>query len=228
MIIDNFNSIIYDLIIFYNSLNLFGIILLAVIVATIILLFVLIISILRRKYKLKNQIKEKVSNSLVVTKEVKPISVNQLKEDILNNNLTDIVEQTAKRNIVKLDDITKKIEQDMEMKNIILTSFEEEQEENSIISYDELLEKTTKLSLNTIKQQMNEDKNVEISPVVEEPKKTINSPLILPTHDINEDVKMLKNDDNLEKIQKFDTKNVVIKKDIEFLKELKDLKRNLD
>lgn len=47
----------------------------------------------------------------------------------------------AKKGIVDLESITKNIERDYKPANVELTSYEQEQEQNAIISYEELLKK---------------------------------------------------------------------------------------
>lgn len=55
------------------------------------------------------------------------------KEDIMSSELK------SKRDMIDLERITKNIEKDYKPTNINLTSYEQEQEDNAIISYQELL-----------------------------------------------------------------------------------------
>jgi len=237
MIKDYLNSTIHDFIVFYSSLNLFGIILFYSII-TIIITIIILIGLLAKNRNFTKSNKE--LNNLPIMEDIKSTVVNQIKDNNLSNNLVTAVNQTelVNRDIINLDDITKKMEQDIENKNIILTSFEEEQEENSIISYDELLQKTIKLPLDDINQHANEEvKKTEINYsnsyeeklITQEEKKFTSSPLISPVHGVKQDRNILiDNNDYLEKTLSIRGLSSEIKKNDEFLKALKDLKNNLD
>lgn len=64
------------------------------------------------------------------------------KEDIMSSELK------SKRDMIDLERITKNIEKDYKPTNINLTSYEQEQEDNAIISYQELLNSKDKSHVN--------------------------------------------------------------------------------
>lgn len=64
------------------------------------------------------------------------------KEDIMSSELK------SKRDMIDLERITKNIEKDYKPANINLTSYEQEQEDNAIISYQELLNSKDKNHVN--------------------------------------------------------------------------------
>lgn len=64
------------------------------------------------------------------------------KEDIMSS------EAKSKRDMIDLERITKNIEKDYKPTNINLTSYEQEQEDNAIISYQELLNSKDKNHVN--------------------------------------------------------------------------------
>lgn len=64
------------------------------------------------------------------------------KEDIMSS------EAKSKRDMIDLERITKNIEKDYKPANINLTSYEQEQEDNAIISYQELLNSKDKNHVN--------------------------------------------------------------------------------
>jgi len=64
------------------------------------------------------------------------------KEDIMSSELK------SKRDMIDLERITKNIEKDYKPTNINLTSYEQEQEDNAIISYQELLNSKDKNHVN--------------------------------------------------------------------------------
>lgn len=69
-------------------------------------------------------------------------------------------EQRAKLDMLELEAITKNIEKDYKPINIELTSYEQEQENNAIISYDELV---SNKSANQIKYDDSYQSNLDIS-----------------------------------------------------------------
>ena len=56
------------------------------------------------------------------------------------------VEEKSKKTMIDLDRITANIERDYKPLNIELTSYEQEQEENAVISYEELKNKSTNVT----------------------------------------------------------------------------------
>lgn len=78
------------------------------------------------------------------------------KEKIMENN---------KKNMVDLEAITKNIERDYKPLNIELTSYEQEQEKNAIISYDELVSTINNSNVVYDDRFKNEDDSVNIKKV---------------------------------------------------------------
>ena len=56
------------------------------------------------------------------------------------------IEEKSKKTMIDLDKITANIERDYKPLNIELTSYEQEQEENAVISYEELKNKSTNVT----------------------------------------------------------------------------------
>lgn len=121
------------------------------------------------KIEIKEEQKENTKTDIVETKETLIKS-----EKPVEKETEEIVEVVSKK--TSLDDITKLIEDTLESEPINLTKFEEDQEENAIISYDELvkragakkiiykceednmldtIDKKETISENTIKQEIN-------------------------------------------------------------------------
>ena len=78
------------------------------------------------------------------------------KEKIMENN---------KKNIVDLEAITKNIERDYKPLNIELTSYEKEQEQNAIISYDELVSNAKNNNVVYDDRYQNKDDSINIKKV---------------------------------------------------------------
>ncbi len=214
---DILNSIIHDFITFYGSLSPLGLIIFYSTLSIIVILIIVLGIIERNRHF--NEAKE--DRLPVITDNVDNIIKEEAEELKEASEHPDIVEDIAKRNIVNIDHIAKRMEEDQENKNISLTSFEEDQEKNSIISYEELLSKTTKLNPDEIKQKMNEHKPTLET---EDDKKFSNSPLLSPVYGIkNEHTKL--NEDNNKKTDNIQSK---LGNNSEFLKALKELKDKLD
>lgn len=158
-----------------------------------------------------------------------------------------VTEEEAKK---KLDDAYEKLSNDEEL--ITHTNFENEQEEKSIISYDELIrvsndiderndlllkdEGTEPITLEELykkhlENQESESENKLDNPIFidEEPKKFKNSEVISPVFGVYKNVVKTKySDEELEKTVNLDDLEAEIRKTEEFLKELKKLKNKLD
>ena len=156
-------------------------------------------------------------------------------------------EEEAKK---KLDDAYEKLSNDEEL--ITHTNFENEQEEKSVISYDELIrvsndiderndlllkdEGTEPITLEELykkhlENQESESENKLDNPIFidEEPKKFKNSEVISPVFGVYKNVVKTKySDEELEKTVNLDDLEAEIRKTEEFLKELKKLKNKLD
>lgn len=166
-----------------------------------------------------------------------------LEEDIIN--IIDVEESnnTSKSN---LEDLLGKMQQDLENKNTdFIKSFEDEQEEKSIISYQELLAANKKTNNTPI-----ENENIETVEINENEKKFKNSDFISPIYGrVNKEVnypkipsfKQKTKEDIKEEIVILDeeTKNVSkqisveriekeIKRSEQFLQALKDFRKNLE
>lgn len=114
---ENFNN-------FYNKLNEAGQLIFWIVVILVVILFILLIIVLQQK-----SISKKLVNEYAPKMEPKQTNVDAETLDIdLENEKT--------RN---LKEITDKLQAVIDSKAIPLTSFEEDQEENSIISYKELM-----------------------------------------------------------------------------------------
>lgn len=114
---DNFNN-------FYNKLNEAGQLIFWIVVILVVILFILLIIVLQQK-----SISKKLVNEYAPKMEPKQTDLDTETLDIdLENEKT--------RN---LKEITDKLQAVIDSKAIPLTSFEEDQEENSIISYKELM-----------------------------------------------------------------------------------------
>lgn len=70
-----------------------------------------------------------------------------------------------KKNVVDLEAITKNIERDYKPLNIELTSYEQEQEDNAIISYDELVSSINNNNVVYDDRFKNEDDTINIKKV---------------------------------------------------------------
>lgn len=158
-----------------------------------------------------------------------------------------VTEEEAKK---KLDDAYEKLSNDEEL--ITHTNFENEQEEKSVISYDELIrvsndiderndlllkdEGTEPITLEELykkhlENQESESENKLDNPIFidEEPKKFKNSEVISPVFGVYKNVVKTKySDEELEKTVNLDDLEAEIRKTEEFLKELKKLKNKLD
>ena len=158
-----------------------------------------------------------------------------------------VTEEEAKK---KLDDAYEKLSNDEEL--ITHTNFENEQEEKSVISYDELIrvsndiderndlllkdEGTEPITLEELykkhlENQESESENKLDNPIFidEEPKKFKNSEVISPVFGVYKNVVKTKySDEELEKTVNLDDLEAEIRKTEEFLKELKKLKNRLD
>lgn len=158
-----------------------------------------------------------------------------------------VTEEEAKK---KLDDAYEKLSNDEEL--ITHTNFENEQEEKSVISYDELIrvsndiderndlllkdEGTEPITIEELykkhlENQESESENKLDNPIFidEEPKKFKNSEVISPVFGVYKNVVKTKySDEELEKTVNLDDLEAEIRKTEEFLKELKKLKNKLD
>lgn len=225
MIIDSYiGSIIDNLFAFYNNLNVLGLTLFYSFIILLIVLIILLGIIERnRHFEIKHN-----------TKSILPVVVNTKKDNIEvigmdDNKYRDIVEDVANRNIVNINSIAKKMEEDLGgNKNINLTDFEEEQEAKSIISYEELLDKTARFKADDIKKEFNNSMQRDLNNVNNEDKKFANTPLISPVYGVKQDQYNNQENNKVERTLNINSINNEINKNDDFLKALKDLKNKLD
>ena len=209
----------------YNNLM----IIIAIIVAIVIALIIIFII-------------EKVQrnrNSFDVIEKYEPSSNVYYKDNV--------TEEEAKK---KLDDAYEKLSNEEEL--ITHTNFENEQEEKSVISYDELIkvsndiderndlllmdEGTEPITIEELykrhlEEQESENNDKLDNPVFidEEPKKFKNSEVISPVFGVYKNVVKTKyTDEELEKTVNLEDLEVEIRKTEDFLRELKKLKNKLD
>jgi hypothetical protein len=234
MIIDNyFKFAIDNFLIFYNNLNVLGLILFYCFILLLVILIILL-GILERNRHFDSQ-----KNKLIL-----PTIINKNNEDIEvigdeHNKNSDDVKEIANHNVANIDSIAKKMEEDLGNKNIHLTDFEEDQEAKSIISYDELLEKTTKLKADDIQKGLTDNiikKEIDVdNNRLNSERRFTNTPLISPVYGVKTDQynqnqysNKEENNNSLEKTLNMNTLSNEIKKNDEFLKALKDLKNKLN
>lgn len=211
----------------YNNLM----IIIAIIVAIVIAL--IIIFIIEKVQRNRNSFD-------VVVEKYEPSSNVYYKDNV--------TEEEAKK---KLDDAYEKLSNE-EDELITHTNFENEQEEKSVISYDELIrvsndiderndlllkdEGTEPITIEELykrhlEEQESENKDKLDNPVFidDEPKKFKNSEVISPVFGVYKNVVKTKyTDEELEKTVNLEDLEVEIRKTEDFLKELKKLKNKLD
>lgn len=149
------------------------------------------------------------------------------------NEKFELIEEESDSNNIGV--IAKRIEEEIENDVINLTNFEEKQEEESIISYEELIQKARENPENNVNQV---DTNIK-----EETSKFVNTPVISPIFGYTEEtakkekakeyIRQIidKNETLLEEPIKETIKpieNNIIKQKEEFLEALKKLKNNLN
>lgn len=188
------------------------------------------------KIETKEEPKENDKIDIVETKETSIKSMQPVKEES-----EEVIEVVSKK--TSLDDITKLIEDTLESEPINLTKFEEDQEENAIISYDELVkragakkiiykceedsildivDKKETISENTIKQEVTKpSKKFQASKVI--------SPVFGVQKEKEEKDEVLETFIDLEEFS-FDKSNSKNEdeKDVEFLTSLKEFRSGLD
>lgn len=205
------NSFIDNFLKFYTNLNPFGLLIFYGLILIMVLIIVL----------------------LIVLKGSNKVSTKQLNKN--NDNIELIGDDDSLNNIGV---IAKKIEAEIDNNVINLTGFEEEQEESSIISYDELVNKIKPDASETIETITEEE---------ETPKKFVTTPVISPIFgyteetakkerakeyirqitDINEVKPEPIPNEPIKQINTLTSSNEVEKGE-NFLRALKDLKSNLN
>ncbi len=247
----NFNSILY---MFSNMDSSSQVLLFLIILVSLMLISILVINYITKKKNdkiLKGiSVKKKISTISqkidTANKDIKPL-VNLKKEnkevpikEVKKQEVEEVVKVVPKK--TSIDDITKLIEDTLEKEPINLTEFEEDQEENAIISYDELVKRAGSQKivykceevevLNELEPEK-EEQIEQIEKIEEEPKKFKASKVISPIFGIQKEKEekdeVLESFIDLEEF-KFDKKNDEIEetKNLEFLTSLKEFRSNLE
>ena len=94
-------------------------------------------------------------NSLEINNNV-PVDMNNDVEEIKNEAITEEYNDEDGE-LLDLESLTKKLEEEKEHERINFTEYEKDQEEKAIISYDELLQKKNKYAINYEKEEMIDD-----------------------------------------------------------------------
>ena len=247
----NFNSILY---MFSNMDSSSQVLLFLIILVSLMLVSILVINYITKKKNdkiLKGvSLKKKISTISqkidTANKDIKPL-VNLKKEnkeipikEVKKQEVEEVVKVVPKK--TSIDDIAKLIEDTLEKEPINLTEFEEDQEENAIISYDELVKRAGSQKivykceevevLNELEPEK-EEQIEQIEKIEEEPKKFKASKVISPIFGIQKEKEekdeVLESFIDLEEF-KFDKKNDEIEetKNLEFLTSLKEFRSNLE
>lgn len=247
----NFNSILY---MFSNMDSSSQVLLFLIILVSLMLVSILVINYITKKKNdkiLKGvSVKKKISTISqkidTANKDIKPL-VNLKKEnkevpikEVKKQEVEEVVKVVPKK--TSIDDITKLIEDTLEKEPINLTEFEEDQEENAIISYDELVKragsqkivyKCEEVEVLNELENRKEEQIEQIEKLEEEPKKFKASKVISPIFGIQKEKEekdeVLESFIDLEEF-KFDKKNDEIEetKNLEFLTSLKEFRSNLE
>ena len=93
---------------------------------------------------------------------------NELKEEE-NNNVEEISYNDEEGELLDLEGLTKKLQEDKINGNMSCDSYEKDQEEKAIISYDELLQRQNKYAINYEKEELLDDlvvKKVDLNDLV--------------------------------------------------------------
>ncbi len=219
-----------------------------------LLTIVLIEKIKKRKYEEIEYYEEDILEEEPIVKQITPSVINDTINDVeeYKEEVVYAKEKTVLEAKKELEDITRKlVEQEMQDNLIGKTAFEEEQEEKSVISYEELIkssydidekndallkdEGTEPITIEELyKKHLEENEPKEEvldNPIfVEEPKKFKNSALISPVFGIYSSApkKVKQSEEYLERTMDLEDLELEIKKTEEFLHELKKLKNKLD
>lgn len=254
----NFNSILYS---FSDMDSKSQILLFLIILVSLMLISIIIINYITKKKnermiindesskKIKT-LKQKINNSnddikpsidlkkkskvdienVTSNESSKPIDTEDKKET--TKKVEEVVEVTSKK--ATIDDIASLIESTLEKEPIDLTKFEEDQEENAIISYDELVKRAgAKKIIYKCEEDSNKNDVQGQSIVKTEDKKFQASKIISPVFGIQKEKE--EKDEVLESfidLEEFTFKNNDTidedKKDMDFLSSLKEFRSTLD
>ena len=142
MILDVANTGNFDYIIF------------AIIVVLMIISMLIVYTLYMQNKQLINELNKK--NNIEEDKEQLNDAVTTKVEEVFKEKDEIVNKDETNQEMVNLQSITKDLENQQNEKTIDFTSYEAEQEEKAIISYDELLEANKKVSIN-----YSEEKNID-------------------------------------------------------------------
>lgn len=142
MILDVANTGNFDYIIF------------AIIVVLMIISMLIVYTLYMQNKQLINELNKK--NNIEEDKEQLSDAVTTKVEEVFKEKDEIVNKDETNQEMVNLQSITKDLENKQNEKTIDFTSYEAEQEEKAIISYDELLEANKKVSIN-----YSEEKNID-------------------------------------------------------------------
>lgn len=142
MILDVANTGNFDYIIF------------AIIVVLMIISMLIVYTLYMQNKQLINELNKK--NNIEEDKEQLSDAVTTKVEEVFKEKDEMVNKDETNQEMVDLQNITKDLENKQNEKTIDFTSYEAEQEEKAIISYDELLEANKKVSIN-----YSEEKNID-------------------------------------------------------------------
>lgn len=142
MILDVANTGNFDYIIF------------AIIVVLMIISMLIVYTLYMQNKQLINELNKK--NNIEEDKEQLSGAVTTKVEEVFKEKDEMVNKDETNQEMVDLQNITKDLENKQNEKTIDFTSYEAEQEEKAIISYDELLEASKKVSIN-----YSEEKNID-------------------------------------------------------------------
>ncbi len=143
---------------FMNYLTFVDIIFFVAIITLLILLVVLVYFIMINKDDVSkdNEISNDTSMDMDNVKEDKPRDLLEIVDSLKMAPVKEI-EEEEEGELLDLKSLTKKLEEQKENECVNFTEYEKDQEEKAIISYDELLQKQNKYSINYEKEIKEDD-----------------------------------------------------------------------
>ena len=170
MILDVANTGNFDYIIF------------AIIVVLMIISMLIVYTLYMQNKQLINELNKK--NNIEEDKEQLSDAVTTKVEEVFKEKDEMVNKDETNQEMVDLQSITKDLENKQNEKTIDFTSYEAEQEEKAIISYDELLEASKKVSINYPEEKnIDNTGKIELDPI----KKELNSKVELVSYEHEED-----------------------------------------
>lgn len=140
---------------------------------SVVLLIILIVSLIYF-IKINDDVFEKTLKGSNIDEEIKKI---EDKKDLLDKIEVEppmIFDENEEGELLDLEALTKKLEENKGM-NVDLTAYEKEQEERAIISYEELLSKTSNSKINYEEEEVIDDitiKKVDLANLISEVEET--------------------------------------------------------